>query len=101
LPEDVREPLSGSLALVRSHVIEPLRRTYPNAGFRINLARLEGLGYYRNLTLRISPRAPDGNRYPVADGGFTDWTARLSGNQKERLLISGIGSEFLCKKYRC
>jgi hypothetical protein len=37
----------------------------------------------------------------VADGGFTDWTARLMGNnRKERLLISGIGSELVCKKYR-
>jgi hypothetical protein len=27
----------------------------------------------------------------IADGGFTDWTARLLGNAKERLLISGLG----------
>ena len=52
------------------------------------------------FTLRISPQAPDGNRYPIVDGGFTDWTARLLGNKKERLLISGIGSEFVCKTYR-
>ena len=48
----------------------------------------------------ISVQAPDGNNYPLVDGGFTDWTARLLGNQKERLLISGIGSEFVCKTYR-
>jgi len=33
----------------------------------------------------------------IADGGFTDWTQRLSGNQKERLLISGMGLELLYK----
>jgi hypothetical protein len=65
----------------------------------VNSVRLEGFGYYRRFALRISPEAPDGNRYPVVDGGFTDWTARLRGNQKERLLISGIGSEFVAKKY--
>ena len=86
--------------LLDTRVIAPLRAEFPEAEFRVNLARLEGLGYYRGFALRISPRATDGVRYPVGDGGFTDWTARLLGNRKERLLISGIGTEFLCKKYR-
>ncbi|MCC6363370.1 MAG: hypothetical protein IT165_07570 [Bryobacterales bacterium] len=76
-----------------------LSQEFPIARFRVNMARLEGLGYYTNFTIRISPLAPDGNRYPVGDGGFTDWTARLMNNRKERLLISGVGSEFLCRKY--
>jgi hypothetical protein len=84
---------------LESDVIAPLREEFPEAQFRVNQQRLEGLGYYRDFTLRISPKAPDGNRYPIVDGGFTDWTARLLGNQKERLLISGIGSEFVCKTY--
>jgi len=58
------------------------------------------LGYYCSFTLRISPKAPDGRRYPIVDGGFTDWTARLLGNRKERLPISGIGSEFVFKTCR-
>jgi hypothetical protein len=91
---DMRHPL------LDREVIEPLRAEFPEAQFRVNQARLEGLGYYRRFALRISPQAPDGNRYPVVDGGFTDWTARLLGNQKERLLISGIGTELVCKKYR-
>ncbi len=66
----------------------------------MNQARLEGLGYYRRFALRISPQAPDGGRYPAVDGGFTDWRARLLANDRERFLISGIGSEFVCKKYR-
>jgi hypothetical protein len=52
------------------------------------------------LCLRISPVAPHGARYPVIDGGFTDWTARLLQDRKERLLTSGIGSEFVCRHYR-
>jgi hypothetical protein len=81
-------------------VIAPLRDEFPEADFRVNQGRLEGLGYYGSFALRISPEAPDGNRYPIVDGGCTDWTARLLGNRKERLLISGIGSEFVCKTYR-
>ena len=92
-PGDSRHPL------LEREVLEPLRVEFPQAEFRVNQSRLEGLGYYRNFALRISPEAPDGKRYPVADGGFTDWTARLLGNAKERLLISGIGSEFVCKMY--
>lgn len=93
LPEDASHPL------LESRVISPLRTEFPEALFRVNHARLEGLGYYQRFALRISPQAPDGNRYPVVDGGFTDWTSRLLGNRKERLIISGIGSEFVCKKY--
>jgi hypothetical protein len=31
----------------------------------------------------------------IGDGGFTDWTARLIANQKERLLISGLSTDRL------
>ena len=27
----------------------------------------------------------------IGDGGFVDWTQRLTGNRKERLLITGVG----------
>jgi len=87
-------------SLVEDQVIAPLRDEFPEAEFRLHQQRLEGLGYYRPFALRISPEAPDGNRYAIVDGGTTDWTARLLGNRKERLLISGIGSEFVCKTYR-
>ena len=32
----------------------------------------------------------------LVDGGFVDWTQRLLSDRKERLLISGIGTERLC-----
>jgi hypothetical protein len=91
---------SSRLSLIQGHVVVALQAEYPEAEFRFTLARLEGLGYYTGLCLRISPTAPDGLRYPVADGGFTNWTARLLADHKERLLISGIGSEFTCRHYR-
>ena len=96
----ITEPAGLPHPLLESSVIGPLRDEFPEAQFRVNHDRLEGLGYYRSFTLRISVPAPDGKRYPLVDGGFTDWTARLLGNKKERLLISGIGSEFVCKTYR-
>ncbi len=80
-------------------VFAPLAAEFPEAEFAANLHRLEGFGYYTGLCLRVSPKAPDGARYAVADGGFTGWTARLIGDRKERLLTSGIGSEVVCRLY--
>jgi len=108
LPESIADPVrerpgvdrTHRLARVKTDVIDPLQRDFPEAQFRFNLARLEGLGYYHGLCMRISPTAPDGNRYPVIDGGFTDWTARLLQDRKERLLATGIGSQFTCLRYR-
>ena len=101
LPESTEESIAVSprLALAQRQVVEALQAQHPEAEFCFTLARLEGLGYYTGLCLRISPKAPDGQRYPVADGGFTDWTARLLQDRKERLLTSGIGSEFICRRY--
>jgi len=94
------EPLVARLALIREQVFEPVRSEYPEAICRFNLARLEGMGYYAGLCLRISPLTPDGNRHHIIDGGLTDWTARLLQDRKERFLTSGIGSEFVCRRYR-
>lgn len=94
------ESPDGHNPLFEAAVITPLQETFPHAQFRVNQRRLEGLGYYRCFAFRISHEARDGKVYPLVDGGFTDWTARLLSNQKERLLISGLGSEFVCKTYR-
>ncbi|HEV2690061.1 MAG TPA: hypothetical protein VGV35_15990, partial [Bryobacteraceae bacterium] len=51
------------LALLQSRLVEVLR-AFPDAQLRFNFARLEGLAYYSGATLRISPAAPDGQRYP-------------------------------------
>jgi hypothetical protein len=85
---------------VKADVFDPLAAEHPEAQFRFDLARLEGLAYYNGLCLRLSPAASDGVRFPVVDGGFTTWTARLLHDRKERFLATGIGSEFVCKRYR-
>jgi hypothetical protein len=53
--------------------------------------RESGRGYYSGLCFKVYAR--DGRE--VGDGGFTDWTAQLLGNRKERLLISGYGVDRL------
>jgi hypothetical protein len=83
-PAATSDPQSGDLALINMRLLPQLRREYPEAEFRFNLSRLEGAGYYSGICVRISPQARDGNRYPIVDGGMTDWTARLLQNRKER-----------------
>lgn len=114
LPDAVEEPASEladvgarfgleaqiqRLSGLRARVSEILK-AFPQASFRFNFSRLEGLAYYSGPSLRISPVAPDGQRYAIVDGGFTDWTARLLQDKKERLFTSGIGTEFVCVRYR-
>jgi len=96
----IPQPHLSRLSAIKHRVVDPLVSEFPEAQFRFTLARLEGLGYYTGLCLRISPEAEDGARYAVTDGGFTDWTARLLQDKKERLITSGIGTEFVCRRYR-
>jgi hypothetical protein len=54
--------------------------------------RESGRAYYRGLCFKVFLLQADGSvPLEVGDGGFVDWTAKLLGNQKERLLISGYG----------
>jgi hypothetical protein len=63
--------------------------------------RQAGRGYYRDLCFKINVRAGGGSAggrtelAEVGDGGFTDWGARLTASNKERLLICGVGIDRL------
>ena len=54
--------------------------------------RERGRGYYTGLALRIT--ALDGT-LELGDGGLTDWAARLTGDAKERCLVSCLATERL------
>jgi len=65
--------------------------------------RQAGRGYYRDVCFKLNvatgEQAESGLAdqsagvawAEVGDGGFTDWTARLTASAKERFLISGVG----------
>ena len=52
--------------------------------------RSSGRGYYTGLCFKVLADFGAGE-LEVGDGGFVDWTQKLLGNRKERLLISGYG----------
>lgn len=90
--------------LVRA-VVSFLRETEPGWPVEVIESRQSEQAYYRALQFKIvipnpAGNTPGPNEIEIADGGFTNWTQRLSGNAKERLLISGIGLEWLYKMLR-
>ena len=56
--------------------------------------RVGGRGYYRDLCFKVNAVVGD-EPEEIGDGGFTDWTAQLLANAKERLLIAGYGTDRL------
>ena len=56
--------------------------------------RQAGRGYYRDLCFKVHAHV-NGELIEIGDGGFTDWTARLTANAKERLLILGLATDRL------
>ena len=56
--------------------------------------RTGGIGYYRSAAFKIISRS-DGHQIELGDGGFTDWTAKLMADAKERCLVSCLSTERL------
>lgn len=97
----------GSLAFERQHFAEHiafLREACGDVEVRVTVLdpRFEVLrgelpadpsrrtGYYKGLCYKVFLHGEE-----IGDGGFVDWAQRLTGNRKERLLISGVGVDRL------
>ena len=91
--------LRARLARLESLVCYPLRAEHPDAEVAVDLTRLEGLGYYDGLALRVIATSARGERFPLADGGSLDWMARLLGDGKERMVASGFGPDLICSRF--
>jgi len=81
--------------ILQSPLLIDLEIKYKNVEFQRDYQKNENWDYYRKLRFQISARASSGQNFLLIDGGFTDWTSKLLSNKKERLLISGLGSERL------
>jgi hypothetical protein len=89
LEEGRREPA------LREHVLAPLERDHPDVTVALDPDRESGRGYYVGTCFKLYTGTEDGTDHEIADGGFTTWTQQLLSNKKERLLISGLGTERL------
>jgi hypothetical protein len=93
-------PLSDAGRRIAAATTEDLAVTAPSADIVTDDKRAGGRGYYRDLCFKVNALADgdsavDGTVEEIGDGGFTDWTARLLADRKERLLITGYGTDRL------
>ena len=81
--------------LVETAVLAPMRKEFPQAAFGFDRTRVDGRSYYDGLCFAVHVDVGD-RATALVDGGLTDWTQRLLADRKERLMISGVGSELVC-----
>lgn len=79
--------------LIESDVIAPLAERHPEVDLCLAPEREHGRGYYSGLCFHIYVDDPAGEANQLADGGLTSWTQQLANDRKERLFISGFGTE--------
>jgi hypothetical protein len=77
-------------------VVAPLAEQFPKIRLEFDPHRSAGRNYYIGLCCAVYATDSTDRAHMLVDGGFTTWTQQLLSNQKERLLISGIGTERLC-----
>jgi hypothetical protein len=80
--------------------LENLKSEYNDVDISLEKAQTRGKQYYRKLRFKVYASPTMGHEMELVDGGATDWTQKLLNNAKERLVISGVGSERLCEKFR-
>lgn len=74
----------------------PLKSQFPSLNIVLDSEREAAKGYYDQLCFELLALGSEGREISVVDGGATDWTRRLLSNAKERLIISGIGTDRVC-----
>jgi hypothetical protein len=85
-------PLSPAGEAIAASVMAQLSAS--GVELTIDTERQSGRGYYRDLCYKLNVLV-QGSWQEAGDGGFTDWVARLTANNKERLLIGGLGIDRL------
>ncbi len=87
----------GALSRVlEEQVLAPLAARLPGAHVHLDPTRSAGRGYYEGFCFKLFAAAPSGEEIELADGGVTPWLRQLLSDDKERLVISGLGVERLC-----
>ena len=66
------------------------------ADARIDASRSVGREYYVTACFWVHGIVESGDKAQLVDGGCVDWTRRLLNDAKERLVISGVGTDRVC-----
>ena len=87
---------SPLLADAAEALLERVRRDFAGVEAALEPTRTVGRAYYRTLCFWIYGAIDAAEPVQLADGGCVDWTQRLLSDAKERLVISGVGSDRIC-----
>jgi hypothetical protein len=84
---------------IEAQLLAAIRSEFEHVACGSDEGRTNGRGYYSDLCFHIHATAGTGQRLELVDGGSVNWTQKFLSNHKERLIISGIGSERLCGEF--
>jgi hypothetical protein len=85
--------------LIETQLLSVIQSEFENVECVFDEQRMKGRGYYRDICFHIHAADASNKQLELVDGGSVNWTQKLLSNAKERLVISGIGSERLCKEF--
>jgi hypothetical protein len=85
---------------IEKTLFREIPRVYPGVKMEWNNNREHAKHYYFPVCFAMSFSIGGEKTYGYIDGGFTDWTAKLTGNRKERLLTSGISFTYILNTIR-
>jgi hypothetical protein len=86
--------------LLTTQILSSIQERFSNVDCVVDSQRTRGRNYYADLCFHVYMGTPSDQWIELADGGSVNWTQTLLSNAKERCVISGIGSERVCKEYR-
>lgn len=85
---------------LEKNILSTMSVSHPAVEFVIDLGRIAGIGYYNGPCFKIYGEAPDGKIFPLADGGVSDWVAKLLSDGRWQVCTSGFGSELFCRNFK-
>jgi hypothetical protein len=90
---------NNHVGLIETQLLTEIRSQFKGIECVFDKHRTSGQAYYIDICFHIHAIAASGQRLELVDGGDVNWTQKLLSNAKERLVISGIGSERLCTEF--
>ena len=87
--------LAGRAEFLQARLLDPLAGRFPETAFRMDPTRQTGRGYYVDACYKVFATTASLERRELGDGGCTTWTRQLLSDDKERLVIAGLGLERL------
>lgn len=85
--------------LIETQLLSVMSAEFDGVDCAFDPQRTKGRGYYNDLCFHIHATNSSGDRLELVDGGSVNWTQKYLSNARERLIISGIGSERLCSEF--